>query len=222
MTRIGIVAALPGELQPLTRGWCRRNGVFHGRIGQVDAVAACAGMGAASARRACDLVLQSGPLDALASIGWAGSLSCGIKPPEACAVREVIDVNGGEHFTTLTPQGQRLVTLGHVAHAEEKRRLASKYQAALVDMEAAAVAGVARNRGLGFYCFKAITDGPSDQLPDFSRFTGADGQLRMTSFVAHAALHPAMWPALLRLGRNSRGAAMALSNFIDGFFSGSQ
>lgn len=222
MTRIGIIAALPGELQPLTRGWQRRDGAFYGRIGPVEAVAACAGMGAAAAARACEIVLNAGNPDALVSIGWAGSLSCGMKPPDACAVREVVEAASGERFTTLTPKGQRLVTLDHVAHREEKRRLAGEHQAVLVDMEAAAVAAVARERGLGFYCFKAVTDGPNDELPDFSRFTSADGRLRMAPFVAHAALRPALWPALTRLGRNSRAAAVELSNFIDGFFSGSQ
>jgi adenosylhomocysteine nucleosidase len=222
MTRIGIVAALPGELQPLTRGWEQRDGALHGRMGQVEAVAACAGMGAAAAARACEIVLNAGKLDALASVGWAGSLSCGMKPPDACTVREVVEAASGERFATLTPKGQRLVTVDHVAHPPEKRRLAESYQAVLVDMEAAAVGEAARARGLGFYCFKAVTDGPNDELPDFGRFTGADGKLRMTPFLVHAALRPGLWPALNRLGRNSRAAAVELSNFIDGFFSGSQ
>ena len=49
MTRIAIIAALPGELKPLVRGWQheRRNGVDSGRPDRNNAewIAACAGMG---------------------------------------------------------------------------------------------------------------------------------------------------------------------------------
>jgi adenosylhomocysteine nucleosidase len=211
MKRIGMVAALPGELKPLVRGWQRRGPVFVGRIGDSEIVAACAGMGADAVTRACEQVLASGSIDALASVGWAGSLSCGLKPPEAVAVREVIDARSGERFSTADAQGQRLITIDHVVAAPEKRSLAMQYQAALVDMEAAAVARCARVGNLPFLCFKAVSDGPNDNLPDFNLFTGADGQLRMPALVAWALLHPQYWAAFGRLGKNSRLAAEELA-----------
>lgn len=211
MKRIGIVAALPGELKPLVRGWERRGPVFVGRAGESEIVAATAGMGAAAVTRACEQVLASGSIDALASVGWAGSLSCGLKPPEAVAVREVIDARSGERFSTVHAQGQRLITIDHVVAAPEKRSLAAQYQATLVDMEASAVARCANARNLPFLCFKAVTDGPNDKLPDFNRFTGADGQLRMASLVTWVLLHPHYWAAFGRLGKNSRLAAEELA-----------
>lgn len=214
MKRIGIVAALPGELQPLVRSWKPRGKTFVGHMGDLEAVAACAGMGAGAVTRACELVLSAGNLDALASIGWAGSLSCGLNPPQACSVREVIDAGTGEIFATDCPEGFRLITLDRVADAREKRRLAETYQAVLVDMEAATVARLARARNLSFFCFKAVTDGPSDKLPDFNRFTGANGQLRMPALVTWALLHPQYWGALRRLGQNSRQASSHLADFI--------
>lgn len=222
MTRIGILAAFYGELKPLVRTWQRRGPLWIGRLGSCDAVAGCAGMGSAAVIRACEQVLASGPVDALISIGYAGSLSCGLKPPVACAVREVIDAANGERFATSEPDGQRLVTLDHVADTSEKRSLAAEYQAVLIDMEAAAVARVARAYNLGFSCFKAVTDGPNDQLPDFNRFTGPDGQLRLPSLVAYAAIHPRTWAPLRRLGKNSQLAAVELANFLSQRFAASQ
>lgn len=222
MTRIGIVAAFPGELDPLVHSWRKSGGCYTGRIGACDAVAACAGMGSAAATRACESVLAAGPIDTLMSIGWAGSLSCGLKPPGACAVREVIEAATGERFAAGSDAGQRLVTLSRVADPQEKRRLAETYQAALVDMEAAAVARFARDRNLKFLCFKAVTDGPNDQLPDFNRFTGPDGQLRVAALVLHAITHPKTWGPLRRLGKNSRLAALELSEFLTRAFAASQ
>lgn len=222
MKRIGIVAALPGELKPLARGWEKRGKLLRGQVGNVEAVATAGGMGSRAAELACASILEDGSVDALLSVGWAGSLSCGLKPPTACAVSEVVDTLTGETFSTANGDGQRLLTLDHVAGRDEKRSLGMQYQAALVDMEAAAVARVALARGLGFYCFKAVTDGPSDQLPDLNRFTGSDGTLRMAAFLSYVAGRPRFWPGLWRLGKNSSEAAVQLAHFIHSFLARSQ
>jgi adenosylhomocysteine nucleosidase len=214
MNRIALIAAFPSELKPLVRGWEQRSGVYHGRLDTLDAVAVAAGMGAAAATRACEAALASGPVDTLISIGFAGSLSCGLQVGGSYAAREVIDAATGEHFVTDYPQGHRLITLNAVAGPDVKRQLALQHKAVMVDMEAAAVARFARAHNLAFYCFKAITDGPNDMLPDFNRFTGADGQLRMPALIAWAAVHPRSWGALRRLGRNSNLAAQQLAFFV--------
>jgi adenosylhomocysteine nucleosidase len=221
MNRIGIVTAFPGELKPLVHSWRRHDHTFRGHIGSIQVAAACAGMGAAAVARAVEHVLAPGGVDTLVSIGWAGSLSCGLRPPEAVSVREVIDDASGERFPTASGEGQRLVTLHHVAGQDEKRALAEKYQATLVDMEAAAVARIARDRGLAFLCFKAVTDGPNDKLPDFNRFIGEHGQLHVPSLARWAALHPSHWGPMRRLGKNSRLAAQELANFLSRSLAGS-
>lgn len=220
MSRTGIVAALPRELAPLVRGWRREGNVWFGNLGGREAIAICAGMGAAAATRACEL-LGRYAVDTLVSIGYAGSLSCGLRPPQACAVREVIDAATGERFAA-NADGQRLVTLDCVAGPEEKRLLAQAHEAVLVDMEAAAVARFARDHGLRFLCFKAVSDGPNEKLPDFARFTHSDGQLRLPALALWAAVHPQYWGALRRLGRNSTGAAAELANLVSRCSGGSQ
>jgi adenosylhomocysteine nucleosidase len=219
--RIGIVAALRRELAPLVRGWEKHDNLWFGRIGSREAVAACAGMGAAAATRACERLLAANHLESIVSIGYAGSLSCGLRPPQACAICQVIDAGTGERFSA-SPEGQRLITLDRVAGPEEKRRLAEQHQVVLVDMEAAAVARFAREHRLRFLCFKAVSDGPNEKLPDFNRFTGPDGQLRMISLALWSATHPRYWGAFWRLGRNSRRAAAELAILVSHFFGGSQ
>ena len=223
MNRIAFIAALPSELRPLIHHWTRHGRIVTGRIGNLDAVAVAAGMGEAAVTRACEAVLAAGNFDTLVSIGYAGSLSCGLRAPDAVTVREVIDARTGETFTAATPTAQppanglkpqRLVTLDHVANPEEKRQLAEAHQATLVDMEAATVARFAQAHNLGFLCFKAITDGPNDELPDFNRFTTSGGHLRTAAFASWALFHPRYWRILTELEKNSHAAAHHLADAI--------
>lgn len=224
---IALIAAFPAELKPLVRGWERRGSagkpkLWSGRIGEMEAAAIADGMGAAAAVRACAAVVTFNPaIDTLVSLGFAGSVSCGVQVGAAHPIREVIDAATGERFPTDNGQGQRLITLGRIAGRDEKRKLASQHEAVLIDMEAAAVAGFARDHNLRFLCFKGISDGPNDNLPDFNRFVGGEGQLRMAALAAWATLHPQYWKALGQLEKNSRRAVQALANVTQRFFAGS-
>jgi adenosylhomocysteine nucleosidase len=226
MLRIGVVAALAGELAPLVQGWEQTGRVYKGQIscpsgGIATVYAGRAGMGSAAATRAFAEVTAAAtrdggekPLDALVSYGWVGALSCGVKPPDAFQVSEVIDSLTGERFATVTaapPALLRLVTLDHVARSQEKRPLAKQYQAVLVDMEAATVARLALAHGIPFLCLKAISDGYRDVLPDFNRFLDRERQLRTSALVAHSLVRPRYWRSLARLGTNSAAAARNLA-----------
>ena len=89
------------------------------------------------------------------------------------------------------PANYWLATSPTVADEPEKRRLASTYNAALVDMEAAAIARLAAMRGIPFYCIKGVSDALADHLPDFNRFPLARRPLsdwRVCSFCPVPAL----------------------------------
>jgi adenosylhomocysteine nucleosidase len=215
MNRIAIIAALPGELKPLVKGWqLRGRGLWTRSTRDIEATAVAGGIGAAAAECASERALASGNFDAIVSYGWAGALTCAVKPPSACVISEIVDAASGERFATQHADGYRLITLDHVARGDERRGLAGKFQSVLVDMEAAAVARIAAARGVPFYCFKGISDGYTDQLPDFSRFIDHKGELRMAAFLAHAAVHPKYWPSLRRLAENSGAAALGLADLI--------
>lgn len=215
MKRIGIIAALAGELKPLVRGWQKRGrNLWVGRVAECEAAAIAGGIGAGAAERAAERVFAEFGPEALLSYGWAGALTCAVKPPTACAISEVIDAGSGQRFATQFAGGYRLITLNRVAGANEKRGLAEKYQSVLVDMEAAAVARIACARNVPFYCFKGVSDGYDDQLPDFSRFIDDAGGLRIAAFLAYAAVRPKYWPSMQRLSGNSRAAATGLAGLL--------
>lgn len=218
MSRIAIIAALPGELKPLVRGWQqRRRNLWVGRLGVNDAVAIAGGIGSGAAKRAANQVFEEAHPDAVISYGWAGALTCAVKPPTACAISEVIEAASTSHYPTKNAGGYRLITLDRVARADEKRGLAEKFQSVLVDMEAATVARMAVAHGIPFYCFKGVSDGYTDQVPDFSRFIDDSGELRIAALLAHAAMRPKYWPSMWRLGKNSSAAAATLARLAQDF-----
>lgn len=217
MTRIAIIAAMPGEFKPLTRGWQhkRSNGVDLWSFNNGEWIAACAGAGVAAATKAFVEVEKLGPIDKVISTGWAGALREELVPGEAYDVSVVIDTRTGERFIAAGPPNNCwLVTNSRVADALEKKRLSSTYSAALVDMEAAGVARLARMRGIPFYCIKGISDGYRDQLPDFNRFISHDGQFELARFMVFALLRPWYWHGLIRMGENSRMAARNIAQSL--------
>ena len=107
-----------------------------------------------------------------------------------------------------------LATSPKVADQPEKLRLASAYNAALVDMEAAAIARAAQRRGIPFYCCKGVSDGYSDHLPDFNSFISKTGKFQLARFVLFALLRPWYWSALIRMGENSKKSAEGIATAI--------
>jgi adenosylhomocysteine nucleosidase len=215
MTRVAIIAAMAGELKPLVRGWRheRRNGVelWRWKFDEGEWVAACAGAGVDAAMRAFAEVERDGAIDLVISVGWVGALSEELEAGRVYEVSGVIDARSGERFRPSVWRQERwLVTSPKVADEVEKRRLAATYGAELVDMEAAGVARLAAMRAIPFYCVKGVSDGIHDQLPDFNRFISDEGQFRLARFILFVLIRPWHWSALMRMGENSKKAALGI------------
>src|ERR1700722_1883296 len=228
MSRIAIVAALPSELNHLVKGWKKERQLEREiSLWQIkdssgdELIAICAGMGKEAVTRAFAAAERKGRLDLVLSVGLAGAT--GITSSlaetgaaghlgEVSALSEVIDAATGERFLLTNGKRRlRIVTLDHVANADEKRRLAESYAAVLVDMEAATIARLAAMRSLPMCCIKAVSDEHDQKLPDINRFIGTGGQLRMVAFAGYVFLRPRFWLALAQLARGSKRASAALA-----------
>ncbi len=225
MTRVAILAALPGELKPFVADWphSTRDGIHFWalRNEEEEWIAACAGAGQAAATRAFAAIEDGGPIDLVFSVGWVGALRPEIASGSAHNVAGVIDARTGERFRCEAGAGDLwLVTSPSVARREEKRRLAATYDAALVDMEAAAIARLAAMRALPFYAIKGVSDGFSDPLPDFNPFLADDGHFRLLPFALSSLLRPWYWPALVRMGENSKRASRGIATLLLEFLGG--
>jgi adenosylhomocysteine nucleosidase len=217
MTRTAIVAAMPGELKPLVRGWRhqKRNGVhlWRRRADETEWVAACAGVGQNAATRALKEIERDGPVASIFSVGWAGALRDDREPGEAYRVRGVVDLPTNTRLTTAPFTSAKggadiwLATATKVVTQAEKQYIAVSYYADLVDMEAIAIARVAKARGVVFHCIKGVSDGAKDKLPDFNPFLTADGRFKRVRFILFALFHPGYWQALKQMGENSKKAA---------------
>jgi adenosylhomocysteine nucleosidase len=219
--RIAIIAALPGELKPLVKGWRRvatdatgaRKWIFS--HGADTWIAVCAGMGAEAALRAYAAAASDGPVDMLLSVGWAGSLHAEVPPGTVQVPTMVIDAQTGERFNFSEGRQWRLVTTARVADAAEKIRLAATYRdAVLVDMEAATIARLAAMHEIPLLCIKGVSDAAGATLPDLNLFIDEKGHLRMARFLGYVAFRPRYWPSLLHLGKNSARAADAMRDLI--------
>ena len=224
MSRIAIIAAMPGELKPLVKGWksvpTGQRFVYKWMMqaGDDEWVAVCAGMGADAATRAFAQAEASGPLDVVLSIGWAGALREDGYPGEFHIPSVVVNAQTGERVTlAVRAQPVVLVTTAHVADEAEKRRLAESYKGTIVDMESATIVRLAQMRGLPVCCMKIITDEMTAKLPNLNPFINAMGQMEMGRFIGHVLLRPAYWPALMRLGRASENGAKYLSSAVTHF-----
>jgi adenosylhomocysteine nucleosidase len=216
-----IIVALPREVGALVKGWQRRE--LAGRVivyTKGNAVVACAGMGSARATLAVEAAMAAMPVTALISAGIAGACDPALRVGEIVRASVVIDSRTGERFAAQSDSARServLVTADAVAGVREKARLFASYSAAAaVDMEAAAVARLARAHGLPFRAIKAISDEAGFEMDGVDRFATADGQFREAAFALHMALRPWQWGKAIALARNSSTAVAALTGALQG------
>jgi adenosylhomocysteine nucleosidase len=167
-------------------------------------------MGATRALVGAGEAFARGPVSKIISAGLAGALYERWKCGQIVRPAGVIDAKTGERFLAEGGDGT-LVTGSTVAGVSEKLRLRSSYGAEIVDMEAAAVARAAAQRGVPFAAIKAVSDEYDFELPELGNFATEFGQFREAAFAAFAVTHPRVWKKAVRLAHGSRIALKALT-----------
>jgi adenosylhomocysteine nucleosidase len=205
---VAIVAAMPVELEPLL-GRLTPQQVSGVTLFALDrAVVAIGGIGEKCARHAAETVVDYGQPAILLSVGIAGAISPELKVGDVGRIREVVDAATGERYPTREGKWV-LATSQDVSDAAEKQELRRKYGADVVDMEAAAVAQVARERGLEFAAVKSISDDAGFAMPPLMRFIDQNGKFSTGRFLLFVAFRPNLWPVLRKMRAN---AAIASAN----------
>ena len=205
---------MPVEVSPLL------DGVKAERVNGVDlfelptAVVAVGGIGEKFARRAAEVAIEYAQPKLLLSAGIVGALSPKLKVGDVGRIREVVDVASGIRYPTTGGGDWVLATSQDVSDAAEKRDLLAKYGADVVDMEAAAVAQVAKERGLEFASLKSISDDADFDMPPLNRFID-DGKFDTRRFLIYVALHPRWWGTLGTIKKNSALASANLCRAVE-------
>jgi adenosylhomocysteine nucleosidase len=171
------------------------------------------GMGGAAAHGAAQKLLGIAPgLKLLASSGFCGGLDASLAPGSVFLATAVTARAETEkkpaHTETLTADPAALQTSASALRAAglefhqgllvtvarpvltppEKTELARASGAAAVDMEAAAIARVARARGAAFLSLRTATDGAQDDLPpEVAEFLDEDGKVRTGKVLRYVA-----------------------------------
>ncbi len=156
--------------------------------------------------------------DAVVSTGFCGALD------ERLAIADVVSatsvVGGGDEHPALPLGGRtgKIVSIDHVAQTAREKRKLRETGAVAVEMEAAAVARAAAERGIPFYCARAVTDLAGETMAnDFNGALREDGHLDTMNVLRGALCRPtSRIPELLRLRRRCVRAAEALGEFFVG------
>lgn len=209
MLRVGIVTAMATEVWPLIRDW-EKNPHRPDFFESEDAVLLCGGIGYEAGKRAAEALIEHAKPDVLIATGLAGGLKPEWTLGRTMAAAEVVDEANGRRFRTAYGEGT-VISSRQIARAAQKRELASRFAADIVDMEGAAVAEVAEAHGLPFLAVKAVMDDMDFELPPLQDFVDAEGRFHHARFGLWAAWHPWWWLATAQLKMRSDRAAAALA-----------
>jgi len=211
---VAIVAAMPVELAPLI-GALRPQSVNGVDIFELPrAIVAVGGIGEKFARRAAELAIECADPKLLLSAGMVGAISPRLKVGDVARIREVVDVASGTRYPTTGGGEWVLATSQDVSDATEKQEL-RKLGADVVDMEGAAVAQVAKERGLEFAAVKSISDDAAFDMPPLNRFIDENGKFATRKFLVYVALHPRWWSTLGKIKENSSIASRNLCAAVE-------
>jgi len=222
MSKIAIIAAMEREVQSLVKGWKKGSLSFNEKrftsFSSEGSVVAVAGIGIQNSTMAAKAVVEQFHPSVLISVGLAGALIRSLKIGSIFTPNIVVDAASGTEYRCSADSshisGGVMVTSNEIAGAEAKQRLVQQFHALVVDMEAAGVAKVAQDTGIGFHAVKAISDEAEFVMPPMEKFIDAAGTFHTGKFATWVTLRPWHWPKVITLARNSSRASKALCDWL--------
>jgi nucleoside phosphorylase len=188
--------------------------------------------------RAGRLAADVAPAGLFLSCGCAGALVPGLRAGDLVIADRIVELDHsgrvrGEHavapagLATWSATRGLAVRVGTLASSpimlpsHEAKRDAAGHGAVVVEMESAAVAGAARDRGIPCTVVKVVLDEVRDQVG----FPGGDvvdpdtGEIDVRRGITALAVRPQWWPRAVRLARLQRVAERRLRAYLAILFS---
>jgi len=244
---IGIIAAMPEEAAAIIR--CASSPIkekIGNRIsyrfvhGEHSVVVMQSGMGFDNAARGAELIVDRFSPDLLLSAGFCGGIApelqvgdsavaCGFTIVSGTTLQEVpiempafirklvrVLTDGGERaFETLFVSTPTVMNKASIAAL-----LPEKSPLPVVEMESAAIALVAVEKKIPFLAVRTVSDPSSEELLfSIDEFCDTNQNISIPKVLLTILKRPVIIPQLIRLARNSRIAANALSTAIESFLS---
>jgi len=243
--KIGIITAMPGETRAIVRALGNTQktskeglAVHHAQFSGHELMIVEAGMGFTNATTAARQLASELQPDLMVSAGFCGGISEELRVGDAVLATSlaIVSENGlKEVLVTIPPvsrdfisrqadEGRRVFAglFACTTTIMQKGRLAALLppdaQFPVVEMESAAIALVAGENGIPFVGLRTVSD-PFDEELDFSldEFCDERMRIRIPKVLLTIARKPRIIPQLVRLARNSRVAAAALSQAVERF-----
>jgi len=234
----GIVTALAEELEPLvarasdvSRHPLAGARVLRGRLAGRQVVMTHTGVGPLRAGQGVRALLDAFPVTRLVGAGVAGGLSPGLDVGEVVVGRDVRGIGpavnapdegwvaralGGEP----APRRAVVVTVERLLWSGRSKtdlwRSLSADGAVVADMESAAWARVAGERGIPYVVVRSVFDRAEDELPEFlERCWDPEGGLSRAKIVRHALLRPRAMARVIAMGTRVRWCAARLADVVE-------
>jgi len=228
--KIGIITAMPEETRAIlkkavqvTKTRLDRHRIWHFGVGGHEITLFEAGMGSRNAGSAASAAASEKP-DLMISAGFGGGVLPGLKIADVLVAEQLFAWTGtgleqatvplyelDNSRTSFLLRGS-FVTCDSILNKRQLAELLPKSaKQPVVEMESAAVAGVAVEHGIPFLGIRAISD-PWDEELGFSITEFCDDKMRIRALKVFATIlrRPYIIPQLIRLARNSRMAAKGL------------
>jgi nucleoside phosphorylase len=168
--------------------------------------------------------LAQGGVAALAMFGVAGALDSALQPGALLTPAEVLDEQNQHYASDAAWRARLAARLGAAAderalltvetpllNPQAKREALRRWPAIAVDMESAAVARIARARGLPFLAVRAVADAAADSIPEaLAAAIDRYGRPRGLALAAALLRHPGLVAGLPPLARAMSRANAAL------------
>jgi len=177
------------------------------------------GPGPKLAREAMLAALEVAQPDAVLSTGYCGALSKEMAVSDIFVANRVVAPEVPEAFDAQAVSSKEipgtLVSVDRVATTAAEKSELHRQGYAVVEMEAAGVARLAKERGLPFYCIRVVSDCAAETLPlNLNEFRDEAGRFRRPAIAAAALRSPSVAKNLMRLDRQCRAASEALGEFL--------
>jgi adenosylhomocysteine nucleosidase len=193
-----------------------------GRLNGVQVAMVANGPGPKLAGDAIDTVArnavgQNEHMDALVSIGFCGGLQPALGACDIFVATEVAGVATALQPASPRPfQTGKLLSIDRVVSTAGEKAELGKTGVDAVEMEAAAVAVLAKRYNVPFYAVRVVTDTCGENFPlDFNAMRSGDGRFSRAKIIAAALRRPAaVFPELIKLNKRTKRAAQALGDFL--------
>ena len=217
------------------RDGCR---TYRGKLGGRDCLLVQTGMGKERAESTTLRILESHPVTAIISLGFAGALTPELAIGDVVVCSTVLCASGfrkdeGEleayaadaSLLALASSGPgdgatrfclgSSVTVPHVASSpQRKQELSRESHAQVVDMESYWIARIASARRVPFIAIRSISDAMQHSLEPLDQIMAPDGGLLWKRVVPYFLMHPQHLSTVFGSFGNMRRAKRNLATFV--------